>query len=66
MAITILRYAATAAFGGLTAAYAYYPHATWIPIVLGMLGTLGIHVIPAAPAIQGKAADQPVVPPEVR
>jgi hypothetical protein len=46
--MAVVRYAATAAVGGLTAAYAYYPDATWIPITLGILATLGIHLVPAA------------------
>ncbi len=48
MWLTIARYAVTAALGGLTAAYSYYPHVTWIPIVIGMVGTIGIHVVPSS------------------
>lgn len=45
--LSAARYAATAALGGLTAAYAYYPGVHWIPIAIGVVGTLGIHVVPA-------------------
>ncbi len=48
MWLTIARYVVTAALGGLTAAYAYYPSVLWIPIAISVIGTLGIHVVPAA------------------
>ncbi|HVH71528.1 MAG TPA: hypothetical protein VNB49_10510 [Candidatus Dormibacteraeota bacterium] len=58
MTLTIMRYATTAALVGLTAAYGYYPHVTWIPIALAVVGALGIHVVPAQTPIQ-LAASQP-------
>lgn len=49
--ITVLRHVTAAAAVGLTAAYGYYPHVTWIPIVLAAVSALGVYVIPsAAPA----------------
>lgn len=44
----LARYLMTLVVGGLTAAYAYYPYASWIPVALGIAGTIGIHVVPAA------------------
>lgn len=45
--IPLARYLMTALVGGLTAAYSYYPHANWIPVALGIAGTIGIHAVPA-------------------
>lgn len=53
----MVRYAATAALAGLTAAYSYYPSVHWIPIAIAVVGTLGIHVVPAA---RSAAAVRPV------
>jgi hypothetical protein len=47
--LTIARYALTGVIAGLSAAYAYYPHLTAIPIALAVLATIGIHVVPSAP-----------------
>jgi hypothetical protein len=63
-ALTVLRYAVTAALAGLTAAYTYYPHMPWIPIAIAVVGTLGIHVVPSALGQQAPArAAAGVAPP---
>lgn len=64
-ALTILRYAVTAALAGLTAAYTYYPHMPWIPIAIAVVGTLGIHVVPSALGQQAPAQAAVVVTPPV-
>jgi hypothetical protein len=53
-ALAIVRYTATIALAALTAVYTYYPRLTWIPISIAVIGTLGIHIIPASPGIQAK------------
>lgn len=46
----LLRYISTIVVTGLTAAYSYYPHYQWIPVVLAVAANLGIHVVPAISA----------------
>lgn len=46
----VLRYVSTIVVTGLTAAYSYYPHYQWIPVVLAVAANLGIHVVPAITA----------------
>lgn len=62
--MSAVRYSATVILAGLTAAYQYYPHMTWIPIAIAVLGTLGIHVIPSggqSGATSGQTANAQVV-----
>jgi hypothetical protein len=54
--ISVLRWAATAVLGGLTAAWTYYPGAKWIPIAIAVLFTAGIHVLPTSPQLADRLA----------
>lgn len=57
--ITVVRYLATAALTGLTAAFVYFPKDYWIPVSIAVIGSLGIHVIPSA--VQAAAPPRIVV-----
>lgn len=53
---TVARILASAVAAGLAAAYAQYPHDTWIQIALAAFAVMGIHAIPAV----GQAAVTPL------
>lgn len=42
-----IRYGLTLVIAGFTAAYTYYPHQLWIPIIIATLSPIGIHVVPS-------------------
>lgn len=45
--VTAVRLITTGLITALAGIMTYYPHQAWIPVVIGVAGALGIHVIPS-------------------
>jgi hypothetical protein len=57
--LTVLRWTATVALAGVTAAYAQYPGEHWMPIAIAVCGFIGTHAPTAVSAIQNRSASAP-------